>query len=182
MYYLVPLNPSYLLCSLNTMPHYSHCVIAIDWRQMLRSLAGLFIVLLGFCGANSYAQNCDPWWHRNITGQIKGPVGEFVDYKSPSSLPNLVFEQGEFTGPKVLATMKGTVEFVNCSGFSNTKVKWTYRYDQFLSGNATLANSLVNSTTASAKLYVACVTASHFRCRDINGKTVTQIAWNTTGI
>ena len=160
------------------MPHYSNCVIAIDWRQMLRSLAGLLIVLMGLCGVNSYAQDCDPWWNTKITGQINGPFGQF-DIKDPLPLPNLVFEQGAFTGPKVLATMNGTVEFVNCRGFSNTNVKWAYRYDQILSGNASSANTLVNSTTAKAKLYIGCVTV---RCSDINGKTVQTKAWNTTGI
>lgn len=158
------------------MPHYSHCVIAIDWRQMLRSLAALFIVLLGFCGANSYAQDCDPWW------SIKFTYNDIVDMTYPpyAPLPNFVFEQGEFTGPKVLGTIKGSLKFINCRDFSKKNVIWKYRHDKFLSpASGTNSNWRVDNTTARVKLYVGCVSG---RCTDINGKTVKTSAWNTTGI
>ena len=161
------------------MPNFSNSVIAIDWRQMLRTLTGLFILLTGLCGANSHAQDCDPWWNTAITGEITGPFGTKDIKKISFPLPNLVFEQGEFTGPKVLGTYKGAIHYINCRGFSNKNVIWKYRHDQFLSSASTNSNWLVNSTTARVKLYVGCVTV---RCTDINGKTVKTSAWNTTGI
>ena len=157
------------------MPYYSNCVIAIDWRQMLRSLAGLLIVLMGLCGANSHAQDCDPWWSINVT------YNDTVDLTLFQGVPlqNFVFEQGAFTGPKVLGTIKGSLKFINCRGFSNTNVIWKYRYDTFLAAASANSNWLVNSTTARVKLYVGCLTG---RCTDINGKTVKTSAMNTTGI
>jgi hypothetical protein len=161
------------------MPNFSKSVTAIDWRQMLRTLTGLFILLTGLCGANSHAQDCDPWWKTDITGEITGPFGQQEINEISLPLPNLVFEQGEFTGPKVLGTYKGAIHYINCRGFFNQKVVWTYRFDQVLSLASPSANSLVNSTTANAKFFVGCVTG---RCTDANGKTVKTSAWNTNGI
>ena len=98
------------------------------------------------------------------------PLGE-LNEQSPFDQPNLVFEQGEFTGPKVFATLSGSLEFTNYRGFSNTNVVWTYRYDQFLSGTSSSTYSLVDSTTANAKWFCLAGRAGECHCHHDSGKS-----------